>query len=199
MGRAPQRDGATHMSGVRPERAPLFTRAYSVCRMLDERRRDDLERELRPLREQAHELLFAIAEALSFTARRREDLARADRFALRLRLALRLSAEVRVLSLGFVRSVQAELVQIGAMLGGWQRSLVHDAEQRRLEEHRGARSRAAATASSAAAPTGTKRGGVAPRTATGTRRTTPGTITASGSSCPPPNPREELELPDCSP
>ncbi len=181
------------MSGVRPERAPLFTRAYAVCRLLDERRRSDLELDLRPLRERAHGLLFAIAHALTFTASRHEELARADRLTMDLRLSLRLAADAGVLSAGFVRSVQAEIVQIGAMLGGWQRSIRNAAEERRLDEHRGARPRAAATACSAAVPTGTTRGTVAPPTATGTGPTTPGTTTASGSSCPPPNPREEIE------
>ena len=180
------------MSGVRPERAPLFVRSYAVCRQLDERRHTAPDAVVvDELRSTARELLVALAHALSFTAERRADLREADRRLLELRLGLRLAADARLLGVGFVRALQTELLHIGAMLGGWQRSLDRT-QADHIHAERGARPRAAATASSAAVRTGTTPGGVAPPTATGTRPTTRGTTRVSASSCPPPNPREEV-------
>lgn len=109
--------------------APLYVLAFEVALWLEQHgqsareRSDDISGAAawQRMADHGRELLFAVADALTFRAGRARELHRADRAALRLRVEARLAV-----TLGVVQPRQhAWLIErvdaIGRMLGGWKK------------------------------------------------------------------------------
>jgi hypothetical protein len=108
--------------------APLYVEAHDLALWLDRHGRDDSQGELaKDLGATGREFLFQVSRALAFPAARAAALEAADGAALRLRVLLRVAAEVGDLSPSQLRFVSGRVERAGRMLGGWRR-------QRRLRE-----------------------------------------------------------------
>ena len=103
--------------------APLYVRAHDLAR--------DLHRQLghgadlgglgASLCADARRLLHCVSLALAFPNRRPVHQEEADEAILRLRTSLRLAADLDVLRAGGARQAQADLLDMGRMLGGWRK------------------------------------------------------------------------------
>lgn len=87
---------------------------------------------------QSLELLHGVAHALSFPADREADLVRADRALASLRVDLRLAEALGVFDERAQVQLGGRCVEIGKMLGGWQRSAQRRARRGRASPPTGA-------------------------------------------------------------
>lgn len=102
--------------------APLYIRAHDLARDLLPRVADGPEPVLRHrLAAEVQELLCEISLALSFVQGRRNHPHAADQCITRLKVLVRLARDLEVLTETGARHVGGELVELGRMIGGWQR------------------------------------------------------------------------------
>ncbi len=111
-------------SGLSWRRAPLYIDCHELCRWVLERRSggspDSL---LERICTESLDLLGAVANALSFPARRSQTLETADEIVARLRVFVRIASELGVIRPTGCRFLTASLDRIGRMIGGWSRSM----------------------------------------------------------------------------
>ncbi|MEM9291021.1 MAG: four helix bundle protein [Acidobacteriota bacterium] len=109
--------------------APLYIESYDLTRWLLERAESwPLEAPLRHrLVDAGCDLVEAVAVALTFPLERASSLQRADAAIVRIRVLLRLSRDLSMVSSRGVRFANDRLRAIGRMLGGWKKRVERSA------------------------------------------------------------------------
>lgn len=112
--------------------APLYVEAHDLAAWVMERVNAwawDRDRNLAPLvAAAASELLAQISLALTFPGTRSSHLEQADHAVVRLRVLLRLSHQLGLLSAGSLRFASGRLQAVGRMIGGWRKRFEHPTE-----------------------------------------------------------------------